>query len=105
MTRQFEERAGDVADGIVDGCFNLQQRQARTPASHMTLARDIPGNSFASRTAILAAARPHWRRGAEGDRRMTTKVSQRENSDGMSQSRYSDLKQMLDERRREIQAE
>jgi len=36
---------------------------------------------------------------------MTTKVSQRENSDGMSQSRYSDLKQMLDERRREIQAE
>ena len=36
---------------------------------------------------------------------MTTKVSQRETSDGMSQSRYSDLKQMLDERRREIQAE
>ena len=36
---------------------------------------------------------------------MTTKVSQRENSDGMSQSRYSELKQILDERRREIQAE
>ena len=36
---------------------------------------------------------------------MTTKVSQRETSDGMSQSRYSDLKQMLDERRRAIQAE
>ena len=36
---------------------------------------------------------------------MTTKVSQRETSDGMSQSRYSELKQMLDERRRAIQAE
>ena len=36
---------------------------------------------------------------------MTTKVSQRETSDGMSQSRYSELKQILDERRREIQAE
>ena len=36
---------------------------------------------------------------------MTTKVSQRETSDGMSQSRYSDLKQMLDERRRAIQSE
>ena len=36
---------------------------------------------------------------------MTTKVSQRETSDGMSQSRYSELKQMLSDRRREIQAE
>ena len=36
---------------------------------------------------------------------MTTKASQRETSDGMSPSRYSELKQMLDERRREIQAE
>src|SRR5207245_8301596 len=100
-----EMRGGEVAVGVVDGCFNLQQQKARTLAIHMTLARDSPGNSFAARTVIFAEERPHWRRGAEGDRRMTTKVSQRENSDGMSQSRYSDLKQMLDERRREIQAE